>query len=225
MRDISGIDLLGLDRVLRRGTGKILEETEDALFLYDTVSKAYFLACEDITEGLSILDGYADEDFTLLSVTDIDLGRGAFQRYGFSDRLECYQAAWYGQPPETDPEISVRTADREDLPLLISTYDLISPEEMEQVVERGSMLFGYRREQLVGFIGEHLEGSMGLLYVFPEFRRQGFGAELEKIFIAKTMEKGFVPFGQVEKGNRASLDLQKKLGMTVSDRLLCWMWK
>ena len=225
MRDTSGIDLLGLDRVLRRGTGKILEETEDALFLYDTVSKAYFLACEDITLGLSILDGYADEYLTLLSVTDIDLGRAAFQRYGFSDRLECYQAAWYGQPPETDPEISVRTAGREDLPLLISTYDLISPEEMEQVVERGSMLFGYRRERLVGFIGEHLEGSMGLLYVFPEFRRQGFGAELEKICIAKTMEKGFVPFGQVEKDNRASLDLQKEIGMTVSDRLLCWMWK
>lgn len=225
MIDTSGIDLLGLNRVLRRGTGKVLEETEDALFLFDTVSKAYFLACSDITEGISILDRYADENFTLLSVTDIELGREAFQRYGFSEKLECYQAAWYGETPETDPEISVRTACREDLPLLIRTYDLISPEEMEQVVERGSLLFGYHRERLVGFIGEHLEGSMGLLYVFPEFRRQGFGAELEKICIAKTLEKGFVPFGQVEKDNQASLDLQKKLGMTVSDNLICWMWK
>ena len=225
MIDTSGIDLLGLDRVLRRGTGEVLESTGDALFLRDTVSNAYFLACEDIPAGISILDRYAGEDLRLLSVTNIDLGRLTFQRYGFSEKLECRQAAWYGQAPEPDPEITVRTAGREDLPLLIRTYDLISPEEMEQVVERDSLLFGYHRGRLIGFIGEHLEGSMGLLYVFPEFRRRGFGAALEKICIAKTLEKGFVPFGQVEKDNQASLDLQKKIGLTVSDRLICWMWK
>ena len=43
--------------------------------------------------------------------------------------------------------------------------------------------------------------------------------------MAQTMEKGFVPFGQVEKENAASLKLQKKVGMTVSDRLIAWMWK
>jgi len=93
------------------------------------------------------------------------------------------------------------------------------------VVERGSILLGYHRGDLVGFIGEHLEGSMGLLYVFPAYRRQGFGAELQKHLIRKTMEEGFVPFGQVEKNNQASLCLQKKLGMTQSDQLIVWMWR
>ena len=124
MRDLSEIDLLGLDRVLRRGTGKVLEETEEALFLYDTVSKAYFLACEDIAAGISILDRYAGEDLRLLSVTEIDLGRLAFQRYGFSEKLECRQAAWYGNAPSPDPGLSVRIAGREDLPLLIKNAAL-----------------------------------------------------------------------------------------------------
>ncbi len=219
------IDLLGFDRVLRRGTGRVLEETGSMLFLYDTVSKAHFLACDDIDTGLAVLDRHNARQISLLMVTDIELGRAAFRRYGFSDRLECRQAAWYGKAPEPDPEISVRTAGRDDLPLLIKTYDLISPEEMEQVVERGGILLGYNRERLIGFIGEHLEGSMGLLYVFPEFRRQGFGAALEKICISETLKKSFIPFGQVEKDNHASLALQKRIGMTVSDRLLCWMWR
>ena len=39
------------------------------------------------------------------------------------------------------------------------------------------------------------------------------------------MEQGYIPFGQVEKNNKISLSLQKKLGMTQSDHLIVWMWK
>ena len=87
------------------------------------------------------------------------------------------------------------------------------------------MLLGYDGERLIGFMGEHLEGSMGLLYVFPEYRHKGFGAALQRHLMARTMEEGFVPFGQVEKDNLASLRLQEKLGMTQSERLIVWMWK
>ena len=98
-------------------------------------------------------------------------------------------------------------------------------EEMEKVVRRRSVLLGYDGDCLVGFIGEHLEGSMGLLYVFPEYRRRGFGAALQTHYIVKTMENGCVPFGQVEKDNRNSLKLQEKIGMTRSDNLIVWMWR
>ena len=64
-----------------------------------------------------------------------------------------------------------RPAGQQDLPFLKDVYHLISPEEMKKVVERQTLLLGYREEQWIGFIGEHLEGSIGLLYIFPEFRR------------------------------------------------------
>ncbi|MBR6008742.1 MAG: GNAT family N-acetyltransferase, partial [Clostridia bacterium] len=83
----------------------------------------------------------------------------------------------------------------------------------------------YDRGRLVGFIGEHLEGSMGILYVFPEYRRRGFGAALQARLMARTIKQGYIPFGQVEKTNTASLLMQKKLGMTQSDRLIVWMWR
>ena len=66
---------------------------------------------------------------------------------------------------------------------------------------------------------------MGLLYVFPEYSGHGYAVSLEKAMIVRTLKEGFIPFGQVEKRNHASLALQKKIGMTISDNLICWMWK
>ncbi len=45
--DIEEIDYLGLDHVLRRGSGEIIAEKEDALFIRDRVRGAYLPACKD----------------------------------------------------------------------------------------------------------------------------------------------------------------------------------
>ena len=222
--DISGIDCLGLDRVLKRGTGEVIFESENALFIRDSVSGAFMLACRDEATGMAILDR-CGKNCDLLMVSDHALGKAAFDKYGFSEKLECYQVAYYGEKPKPDTELTVRTAQMRDLPTLVENYDLLSPEELEKVIKRQSILLGYHQGKLAGFIGEHLEGSMGILYVFPEFRRRGFGAALQTHMIARTMEKGYIPFGQVEKDNISSLKLQEKLGMTRSDDLIVWMWR
>ena len=195
------------------------------MLVRDTISGAYMFACDDAEPGIALLDRYLGRDCNLLMVSDYSLGKAAYERYGFSEKLECFQVAYYGKRPSTDTALSIRTADKNDLPTLTANYRLISPEELEKVVMRGSVLLGYDGDRLVGFIGEHLEGSMGLLYVFPEYRRRGFGAALQRRLIAKTMDEGYIPFGQVEKDNAGSLELQKKLGMTISDKLILWMWK
>ena len=223
--DLGSIDYLGLDRVLRRGSGEILAERENALLLRDRISDARFLACEDPSLGLELLDRYVGPDCRLLMVSNADIGAAAFARYGFSERLDCYQVAYYGEKPACSDGLRVRTAEARDLPTLLAHYTRISPEELALVVSRGSLLLGYEEDRLIGFAGEHLEGSMGLLYVFPEYRRRGFGAALQRRMIARTMEAGFVPFGQVERHNLASLRLQQRLGMTLSERLISWMWK
>ena len=223
--DIKGIDYLGMDRLLKRGSGEIIVNTNNAFFIRDTISEAYMLACEDEEEGIAILDDYADTNCNLLMVSNNLLGQTAFERYRFLERLECYQVAYYGEEPSIDTELSLREAVEHDIPMLIENYQMISPDELAAVVRRKSLLLGYYHDNLIGFIGEHLEGSMGLLYVFPEYRHRGFGASLQNYLIAKTMKKGFIPFGQVEKDNHNSIRLQEKIGMTRSDNLIVWMWK
>ena len=41
------------------------------------------------------------------------------------------------------------------------------------------MFFGaFVDGQLAGFVGEHSEGSMGMLEIFPAYRRRGLGYSL-----------------------------------------------
>ena len=223
--NLSSIENLGIGRVLKRGTGEIIYRDSDAILVWDKVSKAFLFACDDTKKGLSTLDNYINEDCNLLMVSDYDLGKSAFTRYGFEDMIECYQVAYYGEKPKEDTTISFRVANINDIDVLLENYDMISPDELREVVERGNIILGYYDNTLIGFIGEHLEGSMGILYVFPEYRKKGFATALQKHMIAITMEKGFVPFGQVDKDNEISLKLQKKLGMVSSENLITWMWR
>ena len=132
--DLSGIDCLGLDRVLKRGSGKIIAEMDGALLLRDEVSGAYMLACGDTAEGMALLDRHISDDCRLLMVADRALGLAAYEKFGFSDRLECYQVAYYGKTPSAGAELQFRTADESDLPMLTENYALLSPEELRAVV-------------------------------------------------------------------------------------------
>ena len=223
--NLNSIENLGIERVLKRGTGEIIYRDNDAILVRDKVSRAFLLACDDTKKGLSILNNHINEDCNLLMISDYELGKSAFKRYGFEDMIECHQVAYYGEKPKEDSAISFRVADISDIDMLLENYDMISPDELREVVERGNIILGFSDDILVGFVGEHLEGSMGILYVFPEYRNRGYATALEKHMIAVTMDKGFVPFGQVEKDNEASLNLQKKLGMVCSENLITWMWK
>lgn len=223
--DYSNVDRVGLDRVIERGTADILEQQDNALLIRDRVSGAVMLLCDDVGTSLSLLDRHIGRDCDLLVTSHDAPGQAAFARYGFAGKLECYQVAYYGAPPATDPRLTVRTATERDLPLLTEHYHLLSPDDLQTVVQRGAVLLGYEGDRLIGFIGEHLEGSMGLLFVLPEYRHRGFGTALEHHQIARMLEQGIVPFGQVAADNRASLLLQKKLGMTQSDHVMVWMWR
>ncbi len=217
------IDNISIDRILQRGTGEILAQDGQVLFVRDRLSGSFFLNCEDVPLGIGLLDRHLPPGCHLLVVSDRALGKAAFERYGFARLLECHQVAYFGSMPELSTDIALRDAELRDLPLITAVYEYETPESLRQIVERKKLLLAFDQGQLAGFMGEHPEGSMGLLYIFPEYRRKGYAEALERALIAKTMAEGFIPFGQVVKDNTASLALQEKLGMTISENLSYWM--
>ena len=59
---------------------------------------------------------------------------------------------------------------------------------------------------LAGIIGIHEEGSIGMLYVKPQYN-------------------GWIPYGQIIVGNEASMKLQESMGLHFSKSSVYWMTK
>ena len=223
--DLTTIENLNIDRVIKRGTAQIIERADDAILLKDTKSKALMLACDEVEKGIEILELNNGEAKPLIMISNAELGRKVAERFGYEGVMECYQMAYLAkEPPAADDVLEYRTATMENYPLISREYGLVSEDELKELIERGNIIMGYENGEAVGFIGEHMEGSIGLLQVLEEHRRKGYGISLEKEMIRRTIAKGYIPFGQVVVGNTASLELQKKLGLTKSEGTIFWMW-
>ena len=57
------------------------------------------------------------------------------------------------------------------------------PEYVEDRLKAGVIFGAFVDGRLAGFVGEHHEGSMGMLEVVPEFRRRGIAQALEAALI------------------------------------------
>ncbi len=223
---LNSIKNLNIKRVLDRGTGKIIYQDDKSILVLDEISKAYMLACDDTNDGMNILEKYESTDITLFFTSNKELGNKVFAKYEFDKKIECYQMADLKQEvPEHSGNLAFREATMDDYQFISAEYDRLSEEELKEVISRHNIILGYTDEGIVGFIGEHLEGSIGLLYILPKFRRRGYASELEKEMSRRTLAKGYIPFGQVEVDNEASIKLQESMGLTKSENAFLWMWK
>lgn len=224
--DLSRIEYLSFKKIMERGTAEIIEQSDDVLFIRDKVSGVNLLACEDDELAREVMERHRERGITLLTTTSKAAAEYAVEAFGFSGISECYQYAYLGEKPEPDPRLSFRKADMSDLDSITEVYDLGGPEEIAKTIERGLVMMAYdKKGNLVGFIGEHLEGSLGMLFIFPEHRRKGYGRSLEMESFRWSLERGFTPFGQVYTDNVPSLELQKDIGLAIADGLVYWTWK
>lgn len=119
--------------------------------------------------------------------------------------------------------LDIRHLGTEDAAVVCAHYRLLDEEGVRRRLAAGWLWGGYDEHgELVGFIGEHDEASMGMLEVFPEHRRRGYGRELESFLINLQLSQGRVPYCHVAIGNEASLALQERLGLTLLPQLQCW---
>ena len=58
----------------------------------------------------------------------------------------------------------------------------------------------------------------------PQYRRRGYGQELETFILNRVLAAGELPYCQIFQGNEASLALQAKLGWKLADKYTCWLF-
>ena len=81
------------------------------------------------------------------------------------------------------------------------------------------MIGAFLGEYLVGFVGQHEEGSMGLLEVLPEYRGKGFGKALLAAAVNWQLERGQIPYSQIIDGNIKSYQLHQSMGFLITPQV------
>lgn len=120
--------------------------------------------------------------------------------------------------------LSISRLDESYLDCVCEHYTKISNREYLRSCLKDRFCYGiFEREKLAGFIGEHAEGTLGLLEIFPEFRRKGYAFILEAYAIKQQLLRGQLPVAHIVLDNSASFALQDKLGMSCGDELIHWI--
>ena len=208
---------------LKRGA-TVLAEERGAVLVKDDFSGVMCLSATDESDGRKVLE--ACDDYELLLLSQPLMLEYVKQRYSLVCEHPCFQAVYTkGEPLPVAGRLDIGVANDEEMKKIIATYQFADPEELKETQARGMVFAAHEGGQFCGYIGEHSEGSMGILEIFPEFRGRGYATELESFLINKKLDTGCTPYCHIIYDNAASLHLQKKLGLEIANEQIFWAHK
>ena len=215
--------LLNVDMIecIRRDICRILYASDKAVLIVADSGWVHMLSCEDRELGLELIKTH-QPPWVVLHQMDM---REAVAGLGYRIGDECWQSAYTKTTPMEETLADIRRLDRRFLKRIADNYELADEEEIAALLDAGVIYGAFAGGELAGFIGKHEEGSVGLLFVFPEFRRMGIAEALERNYVNRELAEGNVAYGQIFVGNTPSRRLQEKLGMEFSDKFICWCGK
>ena len=216
--EVLHIDML---EPLRRGHGKLLFAGRHGVLMLEQHNHVYMLSADspEVTQKLlpmmeqpGLIVVHHDYERTL-----------AARRFSMQAESPCYQVIY----PKDDTPIwgDVRPLGPEYQQEVQERYRMhLEPEEVRQHLLRGEMIGQFVDGKLAAFIGTHREGAIGMLEVYPAYRRKGIGQNLIHYMARFWQQKGYTAFAQIVFDNERSLHLQAKLGAKRSASMLYWIW-
>lgn len=214
---------LGITEPVRLGLADIVEENPHGVLAYCPTARFHLLGADSAGAAEALLAKVHDPYFIMLLNADF---APLLERFHLDNGMYCRQAAWMkATPPEPDPRLRITAPDDRQFARIMDVYHMDTPEEMQRHRDKGEIFFAEDAYgQDVGFVGLHPEGCFGLLEVFPNQRGRGYGAALEKHIIRFCVERGNIPYCQVNVENTPSLNLQRKLGLEITEEIMYMGW-
>lgn len=220
-----------MSECVSRGAAEIFYAAEDGVFLCERVSGIHMLAADSSETARRLLEAFSmrfpDPKRKFLVAHGDAVLRAAYDCLPVCAETSCYQVVYTGGRRTLAGALRFARPEEAELETIKREYSLESPKNLDRLAAAGNIWCGFARENgkdtFVGFIGKHPEGSMGLLQVFPEYRRRGYGEELESFMINRFLDEGRIPYAHIIDDNRKSMNLQKKLGYDVANEKIYWL--
>ena len=220
----SGERVLPLVECLGRGLGEVMLARKGAVLLRLTPNSQMLWATNRklAREAVRCLGGAGVTCVLGSRAVAADIAR----TLGAGEPVPCLSYAFRGhEAPEVPAGLDIRVLNAAyEGPVLehYSHVEYLEPGELASALEAGRVLGGFENGRLCGFVGEHAEGSMGLLEVFPEARGRGWGSALLAAKVAQQLGEGLVPWAEVWPDNVASRALMAKVGLTAAPENSMW---
>lgn len=197
-----------------------------SFFIYNPICDLAYANAQTETE--------AEEILSLLKASDVEdcILHGMILQTKAKTKtwIELGEAFHYVTYMETIPpqietsDMNIQPLTKQDVNFVCEYYsfqELCDPLYIEERIEAG-MLGAYQNSGLVGFIGTHDSGSMGLLEVLPKARRQGIGLQLLNACIRMQFAHQVLPYAEIFSHNAASRKLCQKANMKQAKQECYW---
>lgn len=215
---LANIDLI---EPIRIDQAEIIYVDDDTVLIKELRSNIYMMVTSDLANANKIIDTISD--IQCFRTNQKEQMHYVAQKFNLKETFICKQLVY--ETKELLPEskrMTFKPLNMDYYSLIKANYDLIADDDIKKHLVDLDLYGGFINDELVGFIGTHLEGSIGLLFVMPNHRKKGYATDLESFMINTQIKQGLVPFAQVKLGNHASFAVQRKLNMTLCDDIIYW---
>jgi tRNA (guanine37-N1)-methyltransferase len=200
----------------------IQAQSEDGLLLYDAQGDIHLVCADTDAAALDMVDKLPKTDLFINERTGID--QVLKDRFNFTRVALCFNAVYLSEDPlEVPGDMVLRPLDVSFLPVVKKYYTVMGHEDIKEHLEHGNLFGGYAGDSMVGFVGIHWEGSIGMLHVFEEHRRRRHGYAMEALMVNRLLSQGRRVYAQIYTDNEASIRLHHRLGMTLSPTPISWL--
>ncbi len=208
---------------MKQGRGEVLAQVRGGAVIRDRVSGVPMLCADTVEIALSLLPNVPRIG---VMVCDLAMADGAvMERMGYPGRESYHNYVYLSDMPlPEEGELRLLPMPVENAVRVSEHYHIHTLSELAEDIRAGRLLGGYAGGEWVGFIGWHEEGSMGMLHVFEQYRRRGYGRAMEARLVNLTLLQGLLPYGQVSRDNMASAKLQESLGFTRCEKTVSWLF-
>lgn len=212
---------------LRRESAEVLFDLKEGILIRDKKSDIYMVSTEDKEISEKIIE-LIPENAELILANQKFYCEKIKRKCNLKDIMGTYHSVWekekFVEVPEFEGKIKILSIEEFDMVAEnYSSIDLVGRDYIKDRLETGNMLGAFIDDKLCGFIGYHNEGSIGLLEVFPSYRKMGIGSILQGTAVNEAIKRGMIPFGEVKENNYKSLNLQKKLGFSIAKEKIYWI--
>ena len=217
--EISNIDML---EPIRRGVAEIIYAEYDGVIIKEKISEACMVSMTSLEKFKALINL---ENYDFFAAHQQDIAEWIQNEKKLTEKFEAYEAVYMKKEKIEGSFDRIRNLSNEYINQICENYHSMDDDEyIAELIERKHIWGIFEEEKLAGFIGIHSEGSMGLLEVLTDYRRKGYGYKLEAFLINYFLESNMVPFCQVIAGNKESFELQKKIGMKISQGTATWIF-